>query len=65
MVETIVAAQKTGKERSSLTSLEFWPLSVRNNPRREMDLPRLVVPMFGPVGSAYVADEYDPAGTAD
>lgn len=52
-------------ERESAIGLEYWPESVRLNPRREMDLPRLTVPMFGPVGNAYVADPLDPAGTAD
>lgn len=46
-------------------TLEYWPDSVRNNPKREKDLPRLVVPLFGPVGPAYVADSDDAYGTAD
>lgn len=46
-------------------SLEYWPDSIRNNPRREKDLPRLTVPLFGPVGPAYVEDENDCDGTAD
>lgn len=52
-------------EEQIAAGLEYWPDSVRLNPRREMDLPRLTVPLFGPVGPAYVADPMDPAGTAD
>jgi hypothetical protein len=54
-----------GVEHETATGLNYWPDSVRLNPRREMDLPRLTVPMFGPVGPAYVEDPMDPAGTAD
>ena len=63
MTNTIAAAQTSHLEPAF--TLAYWPESVRQNPRREMDLPRLVVPMFGPVGPAYVEDPFDPAGTAD
>jgi hypothetical protein len=63
MTKTVTAAQT--KELETAFTIDYWPDAVRNNPRREMDLPRLVVPMFGPVGPAYVEDPYDPAGTAD
>lgn len=63
MMKTFTAEQIS--ELDSALTLPYWPESVRLNPRREMDLPRLVVPMFGPVSSAYVADPMDPAGTAD
>ncbi|HYF91160.1 MAG TPA: hypothetical protein VD969_02830 [Symbiobacteriaceae bacterium] len=63
MSKTISAAQTQVLE--SAFTLDYWPDAVRLNPKREMDLPRLVVPMFGPVGAAYVVDPIDPAGTAD
>lgn len=66
MTKTLVADQVTPLEGiETALNLAYWPSAVRNNPRREMDLPRLVVPMFGPVSSAYVEDPDDPAGTAD
>ena len=65
MTKSLVADQNQVVEKAAVSTLEYWPLSVRNNPRREMDLPRLAVPMFGPVGPAYVEDPFDPAGTAD
>ncbi|HWI61153.1 MAG TPA: hypothetical protein VNT75_04935 [Symbiobacteriaceae bacterium] len=63
MTKTITAAQPSQLETAF--TLAYWPDAVQKNPRREMDLPRLVVPMFGPVGPAYVEDPFDPAGTAD
>lgn len=63
MIRTLNAEETLALETT--VNLAFWPESVRFNPKREMDLPRLVVPMFGPVSSAYMADPYDPAGTAD
>ncbi|HLN64208.1 MAG TPA: hypothetical protein VK464_22030 [Symbiobacteriaceae bacterium] len=65
MAKTIVAEQTSTETLSISSTLIYWPESVRNNPRREMDLPRLTVPMFGPVSSAYVYDEDDAYGTAD
>jgi hypothetical protein len=64
MTKTLTAEQQE-MELEAPVALEYWPDSVRENPRREMDLPRLTVPMFGPVGPAYVEDPLDPAGTAD
>lgn len=63
MMKTLSAVPSV--ELQTALSLEYWPESVRLNPLREMDLPRLTVPMFGPVSSAYVSDPFDPAGTAD
>lgn len=58
------AAAETQLLETAFT-LDYWPDAVRYNPRREIDLPRLIVPLFGPVGPAYVEDPFDPAGTAD
>jgi hypothetical protein len=63
MTKAPAAAQT--KELETAFTLDYWPDAIRFNPRREMDLPRLIVPMFGPVGPAYVEDPFDPAGTAD
>jgi hypothetical protein len=62
---TKTLATGTDSALKTALGLEYWPESVRLNPCREMDLPRLTVPMFGPVGPAYVEDPMDPAGTAD
>lgn len=62
---TKAAAADRTKELETAFQIDYWPDAVRFNPRREMDLPRLIVPMFGPVGPAYVEDPFDPAGTAD
>lgn len=63
MTKTLTTEKLEGIQTGD--ALAFWPASVRNNPRREMDLPRLVVPMFGPVGNAYVEDPDGAYGTAD
>jgi hypothetical protein len=66
MTKTLVSEHRTELENmEAALNLAYWPVTVRNNSRREMDLPRLIVPMFGPVSSAYIADPDDPAGTAD
>lgn len=61
-----LAPEQKGTETLVISSsLIYWPESVRNHPHREMDLPRLTVPMFGPVSSAYVYGDDDAYGTAD
>ena len=65
MAKTLMVEPTPSATPAVRSTLIYWPESVRNNPRREMDLPRLTVPMFGPVSSVYVYDEDDAYGTAD
>jgi hypothetical protein len=65
MAKVLELLDKGVKTPEVSPTLQYWPESVRNNPRREMDLPRLIVPMFGPVSSAYAHDEDDAWGMAD
>lgn|GEM_PF-2713828 len=65
MAKTLVTEQSDNVLVGPIVNLKAWPLSVQNNPRRIKDLPRLSVPMFGPLGPGHEEDPDDPAGQAD